>query len=329
MSRNILVTGGAGYVGSHACLDLARAGFTPVVFDNLERGNEWAVQWGPLIVGDLNDKSQVRDAIKKYDVEAILHFAAFAYVGESVENPGLYYRNNVANTLTLLEAVVETGVRHLVFSSTCAVYGRPTDLPITEDTPVAPINPYGETKLQIERMLRWFESAHGLKWAALRYFNAAGADPEGRIGESHHPETHLIPLAIEAALGFQPPLKIYGNDYPTRDGTAIRDFVHVCDLADAHVRALDYLRAGGASTIFNLGTGHGFSVREIIDEIGRVLKLGVPHVEVGRRPGDPPQLVADIDRARRILGWHPKYSDLPTIVRTALEWERRRTIQAA
>lgn len=326
MSRNVLVTGGAGYIGSHTCLELARAGFSPVVFDNLQRGNDLAVQWGPLVVGDLNDKDRIRDAIERYRVTAVLHFAAFAYVGESVQDPSSYYRNNVANTLNLLDVMVETGVKHLVFSSTCAVYGVPQRLPITEETPVAPINPYGETKLQVERMLHWFGMAHDLKWVALRYFNAAGADPEGRIGESHEPETHLIPLAIQAALGLQPPLKIFGNDYATPDGTAIRDFIHVADLADAHKRALDYLRAGGASTIFNLGSGRGFSVKEIIEEIRRGLRLGVPHEEVARRPGDPPQLVANAERAHRILHWQPKLSDLATIVRTAADWERKRPL---
>lgn len=329
MTRNILVTGGAGYIGSHTCKELSRWGYSPIVFDNLERGHGRAVKWGPLVIGDLANKDEIRDVIESFHIEAVVHFAAFAYVGESVKHPGLYFRNNVANTLNLLDVMTETKVRNIVFSSTCAVYGVPGALPITEETPVAPINPYGETKLQVERILACYEKAHGLRWTALRYFNAAGADPEGEIGENHSPETHLIPLAIQAALGQTAPLQIFGTDYPTEDGTAIRDYIHVADLADAHVRALAYLCSGGASGAFNLGTGQGLSVKEIIREIEAISKLQVPVIEAARRPGDPPQLVANTLRAHHILGWSPKYSDVSTIVQTALQWEQSRAMTLA
>ncbi len=329
MTRNILVTGGAGYIGSHACKELSRWGYSPIVFDNLERGHGRAIKWGPLVIGDLANKDEIRSAIESFHIEAVVHFAAFAYIGESVQNPGLYFRNNVANTLNLLDAMTETKVRDIVFSSTCAVYGVPGVLPITEDTPVAPINPYGESKLQVERILACYEKAHGLRWSALRYFNAAGADPDGEIGENHSPETHLIPLAMQAALGHAAPLQIFGTDYPTADGTAIRDYIHVTDLADAHVRALAYLFSGGESGAFNLGTGQGISVKEIVREIEAISKLRVPVIEAARRPGDPPQLVANTLRANRILGWSPKYSDVRTIVQTALRWEQNRTMTLA
>src|SRR5262245_5434167 len=231
MSRNILVTGGAGYIGSHTCKALALRGYRPIAFDNLSRGSRAAVKWGPLVVGDVMNKQEIRQAIDEFQIEAVLHFAALAYVGESVRNPAWYFRNNVASTINLLEVMADTGIDNIVFSSTCAVYGTPPKVPIAEDTPTSPINPYGESKLQAERMLPWFGNAHGLKWVALRYFNAAGADPEGEIGENHDPETHLIPLAIQAALGDGAPLRIFGTDYHTHDGTAVRDYIHVADLA--------------------------------------------------------------------------------------------------
>ena len=329
MTRNILVTGGAGYIGSHTCKALARHGYQPIAFDNLSRGSRSAVKWGPLVVGDVTNRQQLRQAIDRYQVEAVMHFAAFAYVGESVMNPAKYFRNNAASTVNLLEAMAQTGVRDLVFSSTCAVYGTPAEVPISEETPTQPINPYGESKLQTERMLPWFANAHELKWVALRYFNAAGADPEGEIGESHDPETHLVPLAIQAALGTAPPLRIFGTDYPTQDGTAVRDYVHVSDLADAHVRALDYLRQGGQSGTFNLGTENGFSVRQIIDEIRGTTTIEVPALEVGRRSGDPPILIANAARAHQLLGWQPRHSDLATIVGTAHDWERSKSMAVA
>ena len=329
MTRNILVTGGAGYIGSHTCKALAVRGYRPVAFDNLTRGSRASVKWGPLVVGDVMNKHELRRTIETFRIEAVLHFAALAYVGESMGNPAWYFRNNAASTINLLEAMAETALTNLVFSSTCAVYGVPPQVPIGEDTPAQPINPYGESKLQTERMLPWFEKAHGLKWVALRYFNAAGADPSCEIGENHDPETHLIPLGIQAALGSAPPLSVFGSDYPTQDGTAVRDYIHVADLADAHVRALDYLRDGGEPSVFNLGTGAGFSVRQIVDEIRHAARKEVPAFESARRSGDPALLIANADRARRALGWQPRHSDLATIIGTAHDWERNKYVAVA
>jgi len=320
MSETILVTGGAGYVGSHACKALARAGYRPVVYDSLVRGHREAVRWGPLVEADLADLSRLCDTLKRFDVAAVLHFAAFAYVGESVEQPGLYFRNNVANTLTLLEAMRTSAVRHIVFSSTCATYGVPDRVPITESVPQRPVNPYGESKLMVERMLHWYGAAHGFTHAALRYFNAAGADPEGEIGENHEPETHLIPLVLQAALGQRAQIDVLGTDYPTADGTAVRDYIHVQDLAEAHVKALDLLLRGGLSIAVNLGTGVGHSVREVIAAAERVTSRRVPRRETPRRFGDPPVLVADASRARELLGWQLQVSDLDTILKTAWAW---------
>ena len=329
MTRNILVTGGAGYIGSHTCKALAQRGYRPIAFDNLKRGTRSAVKWGPLVVGDVMNKQDLRQAIDRYRIEAVLHFAALAYVGESVENPALYFRNNVSSTINLLEVMAQTGISNLVFSSTCAVYGTPAQVPISEDTPTNPINPYGESKLQTERMLPWFGNAHGLNWVALRYFNAAGADPDCEIGENHDPETHLIPLAIQAALGVAPPLKIFGTDYPTPDGTAVRDYIHVTDLADAHVRALEYLREDGESGAFNLGTERGLSVCQLVNEIRGISRNGLPTIESDRRPGDPPILIANAARAHRLLGWQPRHSDVATIVGTAHAWERSKYLALA
>jgi UDP-arabinose 4-epimerase len=324
MSTAIMVTGGAGYIGSHACKALARTGYRPIAYDNLVRGHREAVRWGPLVEGDLADRPLVIDTIRRYGVAAVMHFAAFAYVGESMTAPELYFRNNVINSLGLLEAMHETGVRRMVFSSTCATYGIPEQVPIAEDSPQRPVNPYGESKLMIERALHWHGTAHGLAHVALRYFNAAGADPEGEAGERHEPETHLIPLVLQAALGQRAAIDIYGSDYPTPDGTAIRDYIHVTDLAEAHVRALAYLEQGGASTALNLATGHGYSVREVIAATERVTGRRVPRREVGRRAGDPPALVADATRAAAVLGWTPRFSDLDAIIATAWNWERGR-----
>lgn len=323
MLQSILVTGGAGYVGSHACKALAEAGCRPVVYDSLSRGHRGAVKWGPLVEGDLHERDRLVAAMRAHRVEAVMHFAALAYVGESVSCPELYYRNNVVGTLSLLDAMREAGVATIVFSSTCAVYGIPETVPIRETTAKAPLSPYGETKLAIERALHWYGAAHGLRYAALRYFNAAGADPDGEIGENHDPETHLIPLVLRAALGTGEALRIFGTDYPTPDGTAIRDYIHVTDLADAHVRALRHLAAGGESIELNLGTGSGHSVREVIASVERATGSSVKPYEAPRRPGDPPALVADATLARERLGWRPRCSDLDTIVRTALAWETR------
>jgi UDP-arabinose 4-epimerase len=323
MSQSILVTGGAGYVGAHACKALARAGYRPVVFDNLSRGHRSAVRWGPLVEGELADRARLVTAFAEHRIAAVMHFAAFAYVGESVVDPALYYRNNLSGTLVLLEAMREAGIGEIVFSSTCATYGIPDRVPIREDAPQHPVNAYGETKLAIERALHWYGQAYGLRSAALRYFNAAGADPDGEIGESHEPETHLIPLVLQAALGRRPALDIFGVDYPTRDCTAIRDYVHVDDLAIAHVLALQRLRAGAASLAVNLGTGSGHSVLEVVAAAERVGGRKVPTHVAPRRAGDPPVLVADPSLAAELLGWRAEHSDIDTIIRTALSWQER------
>jgi UDP-arabinose 4-epimerase len=316
---NILVTGGAGYIGSHAAKALALAGHTPVVLDNLSRGHRGNVKWGPLVESDIGDEAAVARALAVHRIEAVLHFAAYAYVGESMEQPRLYFSNNVAGTLGLLNAMRTSGVNRIVFSSTCATYGAPQHVPIAEDHPQAPVNPYGESKLFVEKMLRWLGETEGLRWVALRYFNAAGTDPDGELGEKHDPETHLIPLAILAALG-RGSLQVFGSDYPTLDGTAVRDYIHVTDLADAHVRALDYLQNGGASLAMNLGVGEGRSVRQVIDAVAECAGGAVPHTIGPRRAGDPAELVADASLARRVMKWRPSHSDLSTIVQTAWRW---------
>ena len=323
MSQSVLVTGGAGYIGSHACKALATAGYTPVTYDNLSRGHRHAVRWGPLVEGDIADRAAVASSLRTHQASAVMHFAALAYVGESTGDPALYYRNNVAGTLALLDAMREVGVNRIVFSSSCATYGMPDAVPIRETMAQLPVNPYGETKLAIERVLRWYGPAYGLRSVALRYFNAAGADRGGELGEEHEPETHLIPLVLRAALGAGPPVGVFGTDYPTPDGTAIRDYIHVDDLAAAHVRALEYLAAGGASTAVNLATGNGYSVREIIAAVAKAVRHDVPCHEVPRRQGDPPALVADASLAASLLGWRAECSDLDTIIRTALAWARR------
>lgn len=319
----VLVTGGAGYIGSHTAKLLARAGLEPVVFDNLSVGHRHAVRWGPLIEGDLADRDLVRNVLRDYGVEAVIHFAASAYVGESMTDPGKYFRNNVANTINLLDSLVETNVRRIVFSSTCATYGMAEFLPIDERHPQRPVNPYGDSKLFVERMLHWYGEAHGLRWIALRYFNAAGADPDGEIGEEHDPETHLIPLVIESALGRRPTLDVYGTDYPTPDGTAQRDYIHVMDLAKAHLLGLHHLINEGENVALNLGTGHAHSVRNIIEAVERIGDCGVPVREMPRRPGDPPALVANPTKAAQLLGWTPELSSLDSMVGTAWRWFSR------
>lgn len=320
----VLVTGGAGYIGSHAAQVLAAAGYTPVVFDNLSYGHEWAVQWGPFERGDLADAARIREVIRTHAIEAVFHFAAFIQVGESVRSPAMYYRNNFLNTLTLLETMVECGVRDFIFSSTAATYGMPERVPISENAPQVPINPYGDSKLFVEKALRAFETAHGLRWMVFRYFNAAGADPSGAIGEDHTPETHLIPLIIQAALGQRPNIQVFGVDYATKDGTAVRDYVHVTDLGEAHRLGLEHLRNGGESIALNLGTGRGYTVREVIQTVERVSGSPVPVVEAPRRPGDSERLVADPSRAQALLNWTPRHSSLEEIVRTAWQWHSSR-----
>ena len=317
---NILVTGGAGYIGSHACKALAKAGYTPITYDNLVYGHRWAVKWGPLEEGDIADYARLNEVIAKYQPVAVMHFAAYAYVGESVEDPGKYYRNNVAGTLTLLEAMRDHGIDQFIFSSTCATYGVPEAVPISEDHPQLPINPYGASKLMIERMLQDFDTAHGLRSISLRYFNAAGADPDGEIGEAHDPETHLIPLVLDAAAGKRLAITVFGDDYDTLDGTCIRDYIHVSDLADAHVLALKALEGGAKTTAYNLGNGQGFSVKQVIEAVESVSGKKVP-VEIGqRRAGDPARLVGDSTRIRSELGWSPRYAELQFIIATAWHW---------
>ena len=316
-SAAILVTGGAGYIGSHTCKALAAEGFTPIVFDNLVLGHRDAVRWGPLVEADILDEAAVAQALRKYAVEAVIHFAAFAYVGESVHEPAKYYRNNVAGTLSLLDACRREGVEMFVFSSSCATYGIPEALPITEAAPQRPVNPYGRTKLVVEQMLADYAHAYGSRYMALRYFNAAGADPEGELGEKHDPETHLIPLALMAVAGRTDTLEVFGDDYDTPDGTCIRDYIHVTDLARAHVLALRHLLDGGDSLALNLGSGTGTSIREVIGAVERVARRKVPHAVKPRRPGDPPVLYADPHLAKELLGFETELSDIDTIVRTA------------
>ncbi len=328
MGLNVLVTGGAGYIGSHACKALAAAGHHPVTYDSLVYGHPWAVKWGPLVEGDLADSELLRQTLRQHRIDAVMHFAAFAYVGESMQDPGKYFRNNVGNTIKLLDAMVEEGVKTIVFSSTCATYGMPEAGAIAEDHPQRPVNPYGESKLFIEKALGWYGQAHGIRWAALRYFNAAGADPDGDIGEEHDPETHLIPLVIQTALGQRPEVQIFGTDYPTADGSAVRDYIHVTDLAAAHVSAIDKLAQGVNSFAVNLGTGQGHSVKDVIAAVERLSCRKVNAIECERRPGDPPSLVAQPGLAAELLGWTPRYSELETIVATALQWHQSQQREA-
>ncbi len=319
----MIVTGGAGYIGSHTCKALAGAGYLPVAYDNFCYGHEWAVKWGPLERGDILDRTRLDEVFEQYRPDAIIHFAAFAYVNESVTDPGKYYRNNVAGSLNLLQAMQDWGIPWIVFSSTCATYGSPDQLPISEEAPQRPVNPYGASKLMVERMLADFQNAYGIVWTALRYFNAAGADPDNEIGEDHDPETHLLPLVLDAACGRRPSVTIFGTDYDTPDGTCIRDYIHVSDLANAHVLALQAIERGVPSGACNLGNGRGFSVREVIAAVERVSGLTVPTILGERRIGDPAALVSDASKARKTLGWQPKISELDEIVRTAWAWHQR------
>ncbi|HEY2410836.1 MAG TPA: UDP-glucose 4-epimerase GalE [Pirellulaceae bacterium] len=315
----ILVTGGAGYVGSHCLRVLLAAGHEAVVYDNLSRGHQKAVPAGLLVEGDLNDEAKLTTVLKDRKIEAVMHFAALALVGESVEKPELYYRNNVVGSFHLLEAMRQAGVGKIVFSSTTATYGTPEKMPIAETTPQQPINPYGFSKLVVEHMLDDYAGAHGLGFAALRYFNAAGAAPDGKIGEDHTPESHLIPIVLQVALGQRESISIFGDDYPTADGTCIRDYVHVDDLAAAHLAALDRLQAGKSIKV-NLGTGRGYSVREVIDACRKITGHKIPEKIAPRRPGDPPELIADSRLARKLLDWSPKYETVESIVETAWRW---------
>jgi UDP-glucose 4-epimerase len=323
----ILVTGGAGYIGSHAVLALKQAGYGVVVIDNLVYGHRDLVEkvlQVELIVGDTNDRSLLDNLFATHNIAAVMHFSAYAYVGESVTDPAKYYRNNVVGTLTLLEAMLAASIKQFVFSSTCATYGVPNTVPIPEDHPQNPINPYGFTKLAVERILADFDVAYGLKSVVFRYFNAAGADPSGLLGEDHGPETHLIPLVLMAALGKLKSVSIFGTDYPTPDGTCIRDYIHVTDLAEAHILGMEYLLQGGDTGVFNLGNGSGFSVKEVIEAAEMVSGQTIKVVESDRRPGDPPILVGSSDKARKVLGWKPQYPALKDIISHAWQWHQHR-----
>ena len=321
----VLVAGGAGFIGSHTAKFLRQSGFTPVVIDNLVTGNRWAARFGPFVEGTIADKDLLRKTIAEHGIQGAILFAAHAYVGESTQDPAKYYRNNICESIAFLDALLTAGVKALVFSSSCSIYGIQKEMPIREENRKDPLSPYAETKLFLENVLRWYEQAYALKTVCLRYFNAAGADPEGEIGEWHNPETHLIPLAIHSALGGAP-LRILGRDYPTEDGTAVRDYIHVTDLADAHGRALRYLFDGGAGAQFNCGTGEGHSVQQVVDMVERVSgrKVAVEHAP--RRQGDAPALVADARRIRETLGWLPRHSSLETIIGTAWSWYSEKAV---
>lgn len=322
----VLVTGGAGYIGSHAVLALQQAGYNVVVLDNLVYGHRDIAEKlkVELVVGDTSDRALLDELFATRTINAVMHFAAYAYVGESVSEPAKYYQNNVVGTLTLLESMLAASIKQLVFSSTCATYGVPSTVPIPEDHPQNPINPYGMTKLMVERILQDFDKAYNLRSVCFRYFNAAGADPEGRLGEDHDPETHLIPLVLLTALGKRDSISIFGTDYPTPDGTCLRDYIHVADLAQAHVLGLEYLLNGGDTTVFNLGNGNGFSVKEVIETAQDVTGQTIKAIECPRRAGDPPALVGGSDRARSVLGWNPQYADLRQILTHAWNWHQRR-----
>jgi len=316
----ILVVGGAGYIGSHMCKLLREAGESHLVFDNLSQGHRAAVQGSPFIQGDLRNRKELDQVFQTNNIDLVMHFAAFISVGESVKQPAKYWDNNTAGVLTLLESIRANDINKFVFSSTAAIFGEPQYVPIDEAHPTNPTNPYGDTKLAVERMLKDYDIAYDFRSVSLRYFNAAGADPENQIGEDHHPEEHLIPLAISAAMGLRPQLKIFGTDYETKDGTCVRDYIHILDLASAHLAAIRHLRNGGESRQYNLGNGQGFTVREVIDTVERVSGKKVPHEEAPRRAGDPAKLIASSDRIRRDWGWSPKYPSLDKIVETAWNW---------
>ncbi len=321
--NKVIVTGGAGYIGSHACKFLHKNGYEPIVYDNLVSGHRSFVKWGDFIYGDILDTKKLIEVFNIYKPIAVIHFAAFAYVGESVENPAKYYQNNVAGTLSLLEAMRITKINRIVFSSTCATYGNPVELPIMETHPQNPINPYGKSKLMIENILSDYSDAYGLEYVALRYFNAAGADPEGEIGEWHDPETHLIPLVLDTALGKREKMYVFGDDYDTKDGTCIRDYIHVNDLASAHYAALKYLENGGLSDVFNLGNGEGYSVSEIIDQAKNITGKSIHTEKKTRRKGDPPVLIGDASKAESKLHWTPELDDIESIIKTAWNWHSK------
>jgi UDP-glucose-4-epimerase GalE len=320
--RNILVVGGAGYIGSHMCKYLSSHGYLPIVLDNLIYGHRQAVKWGPFFKGSMDDRGLLRRIFSEYPVSSVMHFAAFCYVGESVTDPAKYYQNNVASTIALLEVMAEEGIPGFIFSSTCATYGEPKEIPMTEDHPLSPINPYGRTKLMVEQMLGDFKAAYGLESVCLRYFNAAGADPDGELGEDHDPETHLIPLVLQTALGQRPRIDVFGNDYPTNDGTCIRDYIHIVDLAQAHLLALERLLNGQPGGVYNLGNGEGYSVSKVIEIARQKTGKSIPVNVTERRAGDPAMLVGSSEKATKELGWKPQFPELEAIIETAWNWHK-------
>jgi UDP-glucose-4-epimerase GalE len=322
MTKNVLITGGAGYVGSHTCQALSALGYLPISLDNLIHGHTWAVQWGPFIKGDITDSSVLDQIFSNYQPKAVIHFAAYAYVAESVEHAAQYYQNNVAGSITLLEAMRRHSCRNIIFSSSCATYGIPLQVPIPENHPLLPINPYGRSKLMMEQIIQDYGNAYDIRYAILRYFNAAGADPDGHIGEDHDPETHLIPILLQTVQGRRHYTEVYGTDYDTPDGTAIRDYIHVTDLAGAHVLALKYLAQSRQNLCINLGTGQGCSVMEVIQAVQQVTGKPVAYRTVGRRRGDPPALVAKADHAYSLLGWKPDFGDIQKTISTAWNWHQ-------
>jgi UDP-glucose 4-epimerase len=320
---NILVTGGAGYIGSHCCKELSQKGFHPITIDNLVYGHKHFVRWGEFFQGDVGNPAHLKQCFNRQKIDAVMHFAAYAYVGESVENPLKYYENNLRNTIALLHAVLENKVRYFVFSSTCATYGNPVKIPIDEDHPLNPINPYGKTKRMIEEILEDYQAAYGLQYISLRYFNAAGADPDADVGEDHDPETHLIPLVLDVAAGKSKAIKVFGTDYETPDGTCIRDYIHVTDLARAHTLAIERLLGGAGSGVYNLGNGQGFSVLEVIKRARQITGKDIAVENADRRPGDPPVLIASNAKAVTELGWQPQYAGLDDIIGTAWKWHQK------
>jgi len=321
--KNILVTGGAGYIGSHTVMALLEQGYNTITFDNLSEGHRESVTGGEFFNGDLSDPEALREVFSNHSIDGVVHFASKCYVGESMDNPQKYYYENVVNGLNLLKVMMEYGVKKIIFSSSAATYGNPLHIPITEEHRTEPINTYGETKLIIEKILRDYDRAYGLKYISLRYFNAAGADPKGRIGENHDPETHLIPLVLDAAMEIRENIQIFGTDYDTEDGTCVRDYIHILDLAEAHILGLKKLFSGGMSGVYNLGTGKGNSVREIIEVAERVTGKRIPLKETHRRPGDPPALIASSEKAKKELGWKPAYEDINLIIETAWKWHKK------
>ncbi|MCD6570011.1 MAG: UDP-glucose 4-epimerase GalE [Deltaproteobacteria bacterium] len=321
---NVLVTGGAGYIGSHAISMLADRGHNTVCIDNLVKGHKELVRDCTLYEDNISDKALVKKIFNQHKIDAVMHFAAYSLVGESVKEPLIYYRNNVSNTLSLIEAMLESGVDKFIYSSSAGVYGEPDEIPITEGAKLSPTNPYGKTKIMVEEILKDFDRAYNLKFVSLRYFNAAGAHPDATIGEDHNPETHLIPLVLDVALGRRNAITIYGDDWPTRDRTCIRDYIHVCDLIDAHILALSHLAEGGASDIFNLGNGRGYTVKDVIDSVSSVTGCPIPTKIGPRRPGDPAVLVASSEKITKKLGWNPRFKSLEDIIETAWSWHKRR-----